>query len=225
MKLLSEFVSFNDIEVVKEVITEGEDKKKEYYLKGPFLEAGTVNRNGRKYMLETLQREVKSFYENKIKPNRSLGELDHPPEPTINLDRVSHLITGLEMKENVGYGCAKLIDTPMGRIAKSLVDEGILLGMSTRGVGTLDGDMVKDDYTLITVDIVADPSAKSAFVEGVLENKEFIVGDDGEIVEKAIENLKKKVDKKSNKFEHKAVSELTLQYMLEFIKEIDKKNN
>lgn len=229
MNLITEFVSFKDIEVVKEIITEGEEKKKEYYLKGPFLEAGTLNRNGRKYMLETLQREVKNFYENKIRSNRSLGELDHPPEPTINLDRVSHVITDLTMRENIGYGVAKLLDTPMGRIAKSLVDEGILLGMSTRGVGTLEGEYVKDDYTLITVDIVADPSAPSAFVEGVLENKEYIVGKDGEIREKKVENaikkLQKNVETKSNKFERKDISNLTLQYMLEFINEINKKNN
>jgi len=194
MKLLREFVSFTDLEVITEAI-EGSDKKN-YFLKGPFLEANRVNRNGRKYMSETLEREVKEFYDQKIKTHRSLGELDHPPEPTINLDRVSHIITDLSMDGDIGYGIAKLIDTPMGRIAKTLVDEDVLVGMSTRGVGSLDGDVVKDDYKLITVDIVADPSAPSAFVEGVLENKNYIIGDSGEIVENAVRELQKAVDER-----------------------------
>lgn len=223
MKLLTEFIDFKDLELVKESVELDGEKKKQYYLKGPFLEADVLNKNGRKYMKETLIREVKKFYETKIAKNRSLGELDHPPDPTVNLDRVSHVITDLEMKDNVGYGVARLLETPKGRIAKTLVDEGIILGMSTRGVGSLDGEFVKDDYNLITVDIVADPSAPSAFVEGVLENKEFIIGKDGEIVEKAIDVLQKKVDTKSNKYNHKDVSKLTLQYMLEFIDTIKAK--
>ncbi len=141
MKLLREFVSFDNIEVVSEAV-EGSDEKN-YFLKGPFLEANVKNRNGRKYMLNTLEREVNDFDENKIKTHRSVGELDHPPEPTINLDRISHVITSLAMDGNVGYGVAKLLNTPMGKIAKALVDDGIQLGMSTRGVGSLDGDMVK----------------------------------------------------------------------------------
>ena len=223
MKLLTEFIEFKDLDVVKESVEVDGEQKKQYYLKGPFLEADVLNRNGRKYMKETLVREVKKFYETKISKNRSVGELDHPPDPTVNLDRVSHVITDLQMKDNVGYGIARLLETPKGRLAKVLVDEGILLGMSTRGVGSLDGEFVKDDYNLITVDIVADPSAPSAFVEGVLENKEFIIGKDGEIVEKAIEMLQKKVDNKSNKYSRKDVSKLTLQYMLEFVDTIKAK--
>jgi len=223
MKLLTEFIEFKDLDVVKESVEVDGEQKKQYYLKGPFLEADVLNRNGRKYMKETLVREVKKFYETKISKNRSVGELDHPPDPTVNLDRVSHVITDLQMKDNVGYGIARLLETPKGRLAKILVDEGILLGMSTRGVGSLDGEFVKDDYNLITVDIVADPSAPSAFVEGVLENKEFIIGKDGEIVEKAIEMLQKKVDNKSNKYSRKDVSKLTLQYMLEFVDTIKAK--
>lgn len=219
MILLREFVSFDNIEVISEDI-EGSNKKN-YYLKGPFLEADVVNRNGRKYMLETLSREVKDFYSSKIKTHRSLGELDHPPEPTINLDRVSHIITDLSMDGNIGYGVAKIIDTPMGRIAKTLVDENVLVGMSTRGVGSLDGDTVKDDYKLITVDIVADPSAPSAFVEGILENKEYVIGDSGEIVEMAVRQLQSKVDKKySTKYNQDEFSKELLGYLNSFIQSI-----
>ena len=218
MKLLREFVSFDDIQM----ISEGEEGKKNYFLKGPFLEANVKNRNGRKYMQETLDREVSDFYETKIKTHRSMGELDHPPEPTINLDRISHIITDLKMEDNVGYGVAKILDTPMGKIAKVLVDDGVQLGMSTRGVGTLDGDMVKDDYKLITVDIVADPSAPTAFVEGVLENKNYVVSSTGEIVEAAVKQLKSDMDKaaRQHKFNKADFSAATLEYLDTFLKSI-----
>jgi len=218
MKLLREFVSHENLQLISEEV-DGTSKKN-YYLKGPFLEANTKNRNGRRYMLETLAREVKDFYENKIKTNRSIGELDHPPEPTINLDRISHIITELTMDGNIGIGCAKLLDTPMGKIAKALVQDGVQLGMSTRGVGSLDGDMVKDDYKLITVDIVADPSAPTAFVEGVLENKEYIIKDTGEIVESAVKQLKQNMDKavRANRYNRADFSKATLDYLYDFFK-------
>ncbi len=220
MKLLKEYVSYNNLEVLTEDAKDG--KKKNYFLKGPFLEANVKNRNGRKYMQETLEREVNDFYESKIKTHRSMGELDHPPEPTINLDRISHIITDLKMENNIGMGVAKLLDTPMGKIAKVLVDDGVQLGMSTRGVGTLDGDMVSDDYKLITVDIVADPSAPTAFVEGVLENKEYIMSETGEIVEAAVRQLKKNVDKavNENRYDKDAFSKATLVYLDTFLKSI-----
>ena len=220
MKLLTEYISFDNIELIAEAVDDG--NKKNYYLKGPFLEADVKNRNGRKYMKETLVREVEDFYKNKIVKKRSMGELDHPPEPTLNLDRVSHIITDLKMKDNVGYGVAKLLSTPMGEIAKCLVDDGVQLGMSTRGVGTLDGDMVKDDYKLITVDIVADPSAPTAFVEGVLENKEFIVSSTGEIVEAAVAQLKKDMDTavREHTFDKDEFSHATLNYLDRFMRSI-----
>lgn len=215
MKLLTELVSFDKLQVVKEEV----EGKKIFRLKGPFLEAEVKNKNGRVYSKEILVREVNDFVESKIKKNRSMGELDHPENPQINLERVSHIIESLEFKDNVGYGVAKLIDTPMGRIAKTLVDEGIIVGMSTRGVGTLDGETVKEDYKLITVDIVADPSAPNCFVEGVLENREFIIDGD-RIVEVAVQNLKKSVDKK---YDPKSMSGNVLNYMLEFINQIQQK--
>jgi len=217
MKLLTEFVSFDKLEVIKEE----EEGKKVFRLRGPFLEAEVKNKNGRVYSKDILVREVNDFVESKIKKNRSMGELDHPENPQINLERVSHIIEELKMDGNIGLGIAKLIDTPMGRIAKTLVDEGVIVGMSTRGVGTLDGETVKEDYKLITVDIVADPSAPNCFVEGVLENKEFVIDGD-QIVEVAVENLKKKVEKK---YDPKSMSSHVLSYMMDFIQEIrDKKN-
>jgi len=220
MKLLREFVSHDSLQLLTED-SEGSGSKS-YFLRGPFLQASVKNRNGRKYMRETLEREVKDFYKTKIQTHRSIGELDHPPEPTINLDRISHIITELAMDGDVGMGCAKLLDTPMGKIAKALVQDGVQLGMSTRGVGTLDGDMVKDDYKLITVDIVADPSAPTAFVEGVLENKEYIVSETGEIVEAAVRQLKRNMDKatQSHRYNKEEFSKATLMYMDQFLKSI-----
>ena len=217
MKLLREYVPYQNIKMISESIDDGEGKN--YFLKGPFLQADVKNRNGRKYMLETLVREVDDFNKNKIKTHRSMGELDHPPEPTINLDRISHIITELYMDGNVGYGTAKLLNTPMGNIAKALVDDGVQLGMSTRGVGTLDGDTVKDDYKLITVDIVADPSAPNAFVEGVLENREYIVSVNGDIVEAAVNKLKSNMDEatRQHKYDRSELSKATLSYLDDFL--------
>jgi hypothetical protein len=214
MKLLREYVSFEDLEFVTEN-KDNENNTKNYFLRGPFLQANTKNRNGRTYKRKTLMREVSDFYKHKILKHRSMGELDHPPEPTLNLDRISHLITDLKMDGDIGYGEAKLLDTPMGKIAKVLVDDGVQLGMSTRGVGTLNGDTVEDDYKLITVDIVADPSAPTAFVEGVLENKEYILSDGGVIVEVAINNLQQNVDNaiKHHTFDKSEFSSEVLDYL------------
>lgn len=219
MKLLREFVSHDSLQLISE---DSDGGSKSYFLRGPFLQANVKNRNGRKYMRETLEREVKDFYKTKIQTHRSIGELDHPPEPTINLDRISHIITELAMDGDIGMGCAKLLDTPMGKIAKALVADGVQLGMSTRGVGTLDGDLVKDDYKLITVDIVADPSAPTAFVEGVLENKEYIVSETGEIVESAVRQLKQNMDKatKTHRYNKEEFSKATLSYMEQFLRSI-----
>lgn len=219
MKLLREFVSVDKLEILSE---ETEKTKEKYYrVKGPFMEATTRNRNGRVYSQEILEREVKKYNEECISKGRSLSELDHPDSPNINLERVSHIIEELKMEGNIGYGVARFIDTPMGRIAQTLIKEGVILGMSTRGVGSLEGENVKDDYSLIAIDAVFSPSAPSAFVEGVLENKEYIIGKDGEIVETAIRNLQKEVDEK---YSGKSKSQLVLRYMMNFINEIRSKN-
>lgn len=203
MKLLMEYTSMEDLQVLTE---DTEDSKKVYKIKGPFLQSEIKNRNGRIYSKTILEREVGKF-QDKIKSKRALGELDHPPSPTVNLDRVSHLIEDLKMEDKNGVGIAKLLDTPKGAIAQTLVKEGILLGVSTRGVGTLKGDKVNEDYKLITIDIVADPSAPNAFVDGILENKEFIITEGGQIVEKAVEKLEDHIKKYGSKEIREAMSE------------------
>ena len=217
MKLLCEFIDKGNLEIINEISKETGSKI--CRLKGPFLEATTKNKNGRIYSQEIIEREVKKYNEEKISKGRSLGELDHPENPQINLERVSHVIESLIMDGNKGMGVARIIDTPMGRIARTLVEEKILLGMSTRGVGTLDGENVKDDYVMLACDIVCDPSAPSAFVEGVLENKEWIIQGD-RIVEVAVQNLKKSVDKK---YDPKSMSGDVLSYMMRFLEEIQQK--
>jgi len=191
MKLLSEVTTFNSLEF----LVEDSNGEKTYKIKGPFLQSEVKNRNGRIYSKALCEREVGRFQE-KIKAKRALGELDHPPSPTVNLQTVSHLIESLEMNNNDGVGVATLLDTPQGNIAKSLLKANVQLGVSTRGVGTLNGSKVNEDYKLITVDIVADPSAPNAFVEGILENKDYIITENGDIVERAVENLEKNLDNK-----------------------------
>jgi len=168
-------------EVVEDVkyLTEEKDGKKTLFIEGPFLVAETVNRNGRKYLRETMQKEVSRYTEEYINKNRAFGELGHPDTPSINLDRVSHMIKELKEDGNNYVGKAKVMDTPMGNIVKNLIDEGANLGVSSRGVGSLkpnkEGIMeVQDDFMLATAaDIVADPSAPDAFVRGVMENVEW----------------------------------------------------
>jgi hypothetical protein len=227
MKLLREFIDIDDIEVIKEDVDVDGKKKKEYFLKGPFLEAENKNQNGRVYPLKLLEREVKNYNINFIERKRALGELDHSTDPNVLLKLASHKIIELKMDGKIGYGVAKLMDTPNGRIGKVLVDEEILLGMSTKGIGTVtgsdDGDIVNEDFFLGGVDIVSTPSARIAVVEGIIENKEYIIGNDGKIVEIAMDNLQKKVDKKFNKYAHKDMSAHALQCLKEFLTEINSK--
>lgn len=214
MKLLTEYISIMDLEILTEDVA-NDITKKIYKIKGPYLQSEVLNQNKRRYKRHLCEREINSFQE-KILKKRSMGELDHPPTPTVNLGNVSHLIESLQMEGNDGIGISKLLDTPKGLVAQILVKEGILLGVSTRGVGTLSGDIVNDDYKLITVDIVADPSAPGAFVDGILENKEYIITEGGDIVEKAVNNLENKLVKQAN-------SKILLSYMREFLEDIRKK--
>jgi hypothetical protein len=167
LKLLREFIDYKDLKIIQEDSKVGCANSKNIRIEGPFLQAESENKNKRRYTKDLLEREIKRFNEEKISKNRALGELDHPPTPQINLDRVSHKIEKLVMEGNLGMGSAKLLDTPMGKIAKTLVIEGIILGISTRGVGTIDekSGYVNDDFQLITADIVSDPSAPKAFGE------------------------------------------------------------
>lgn len=214
MKLLTEYIAISDLQILTEDVA-NDKAKKIYRIKGPYLQSEVKNRNGRIYGKHLCEREINTF-QDKILKRRALGELDHPPTPTVNLNNVSHLIESLQMDGNDGIGVSKLLDTPKGLVAQILIKEGILLGVSTRGVGTLTGDLVNDDYKLITVDIVADPSAPGAFVDGILENKEYIITEGGDIVEKAVNNLENKLVKQGN-------SKILLSYMREFLEDIRKK--
>ena len=173
MKLITE-----TIENVK-LITEEKNGKKLLYIEGVFLQSELKNRNGRMYPFSVLDREVKRYNEEYIKSKRALGELGHPDGPTINLDRVSHRITDLRAEGNNFIGKAQILDTPMGNIAKNLLGEGVQLGVSSRGMGSIqkseDCNVVADDFMLTTAaDIVADPSAPDAFVNGIMEGKEWV---------------------------------------------------
>ena len=192
MKLITE-----QIEEVK-FLTEDNDGKKNHYIQGVFLQGEIKNRNGRVYPIDILEREVGRYNEQNIAKNRALGELGHPEGPTVNLDRASHKIESLIREGNNYIGKAKILDTPMGQIAKSLLGEGVSLGVSSRGVGSLremgGANYVRDDYQLATAaDIVADPSAPDAFVEGIMEGKEW-VWDNGLLKEQEISSIKKGID-------------------------------
>ena len=174
MKLITE-----EIEQV-EFIVENRNGKKSLYIEGVFLQGNIKNRNGRMYPMETLRKEVARYTENHIQSGRALGELGHPDGPTVNLDRVSHKIVSLKESGSNYVGKAKILGTPMGKIASNLLDEGVKLGVSSRGVGSLkptrEGfSVVGEDFMLATAaDIVADPSAPDAFVSGIMEGKEWV---------------------------------------------------
>ena len=193
MKLIRE-----EIESV-EVIVEQRNGQKHLYIEGIFLQGDIKNRNGRMYPCETLAREVGRYNESFVQKGRALGELGHPDGPSINLDRVSHKITSLRQEGTNFIGRAQILSTPMGNIAKSLLDEGVKLGVSSRGMGSLREDrngikVVGEDFMLATAaDIVADPSAPDAFVNGIMEGKEW-VWDGGILREKYAEKTYKKIN-------------------------------
>jgi len=192
MRLITE--QNNDIEV----LTEDKDGKQATYIKGIFLQTEITNRNGRMYRFDSMNREVSKYNEEFIQRGRALGELGHPEGPTVNLDRVSHKIVELYPEGKNFIGKAKLLETPMGKIAKNLLEEGVQLGVSSRGLGSLKKEgtlqVVADDFILSTAaDIVADPSAPDAFVEGIMEGKEWALVD-GKIKEAQIEAIKASLD-------------------------------
>ena len=193
MKLIRE-----EIEKV-EIIVENRNGKQSLYIEGVFLQGNICNRNGRMYPMETLRREVTRYNENHVTQGRALGELGHPEGPTVNLDRVSHKIVSLKESGSNFIGKAKILSTPMGKIAQSLLGEGVKLGVSSRGIGSLkqtkEGyNVVGEDFMLATAaDIVADPSAPDAFVEGIMEGKEW-VWDGGILREKYAEKTYKTIN-------------------------------
>lgn len=211
MKLISEHIE----EI--QVLTEETDGKTHHYIEGIFLQGDLTNRNGRHYPVNILEREVTKYNENFVGTGRALGELGHPDGPTINLDRVSHKILSLKREGNNFIGKAKLLETPMGKIAKNLLDEGVKLGVSSRGLGSMemkDGvNYVGEDFMLATAaDIVADPSAPDAFVEGVMEGKEWI-WESGFLKEVHIDQIKKTI----NEATHSNLQERKLKAFASFL--------
>lgn len=196
MKLITEV--FQDLQYLEEA---REDGKKNLFIEGIFMQADKPNKNGRVYPRNVMEKEV-NRYQELIGEKRSLGELGHPPNPTINLDKVSHLITELRMSGNDVIGRAKILGTPMGKIAENFIQEGVRLGVSSRGVGSLKEkngiNEVQDDFLLATVDIVSDPSAPNAFVQGIMENSEWIL-ENGLWKQVQIEEAQKTIKKASKK--------------------------
>ena len=211
MKLITE-----TIEDVK-LITEEKNGKKLLYIEGVFLQSELKNRNGRMYPFGVLNREVERYNEEYVKSKRALGELGHPDGPTINLDRVSHRITSLKAEGNNFIGKAQILDTPMGNIAKNLLGEGVKLGVSSRGMGSIqkseDCSVVADDFMLTTAaDIVADPSAPDAFVDGIMEGREW-VWDNGLLKEREVAKYKRYIDSGT----HRELEERTLKVFEDFL--------
>ena len=204
MKLISEHL--DQIEFITE---DDGDGKKNYKIRGVFMEADVKNRNNRMYPMQGLEKEVKRYNKEYVQQKRAFGELGHPDGPTVNLERVSHMITKLYPDGKQFVGEAKIMDTPYGKIVKNLIDEGAKLGVSSRGMGSLepqrDMHVVKDDFYLATAaDIVADPSAPNAFVEGIMEGKEWI-WDNGIVKEVNIAQYRAELRKESKRLEEKKI--------------------
>ena len=197
MKLITE-----TIEDIRTIVESNESGGKNYFITGVMMEAGVVNRNKRMYNESILKKECKRYISEHVNKNRALGELNHPSGPTVNLDRVSHMIVNLNESGSQIMGKAKILDTPMGKIVKSLIDEGAQLGVSSRGMGSLKSqggvNIVQEDFTLAAIDIVAEPSAPNAFVNGILEGKEWI-WENGLLVEKQIASYEKQLKKATKK--------------------------
>ena len=219
MKLICE-----QVENVRYVTEANESGKKDYFIEGIFMQGNIQNRNGRMYPISILQKEAERYMKETVKENRAYGELGHPQSPSINLDRVSHMIKELRQDGNNFYGRAKIMDTPMGNIVKNLMDEGASLGVSTRGMGSIkenkQGFMeVQDDFHLATAaDIVADPSAPDAFVRGIMEDVEW-VWDNGILKAQRLEEMKKTIKRTSSK----NLDEAKLSVFASFLNELVKK--
>ena len=208
MKLISEHFS-DDVEYITE---QKEDGKKNYKLKGVFLQAEIKNRNGRVYPFEVLNKEIDRYNKEFIEQNRAYGELGHPDGPTVNLDKVSHMVTSLKPEGKDFIGEAKVMSTPMGEIVKNIMDDGGKLAVSSRGMGSLTkkngANYVNDDFYLATAaDIVADPSAPNAFVEGIMEGKEWI-WNNGLLQEQEVAEIKNEMERniRSRKANYQALA-------------------
>ena len=214
MKLIRELTEF------VQYLTEEKDGKKTLFIEGPFLVAEAVNKNKRMYKEETMRNEVKRYNEEYITKNRAFGELGHPDTPSINLDRVSHLIVGLRQEGHAWIGKAKILETPMGNIARSLIEGGAQLGVSSRGMGSLKMEnginVVQGDFHLATAaDIVADPSAPGAFVQGIMEGKEWMMVN-GVWTEYQYEEAKQEIKQASRK----EIEQVSLRIWESFVKKL-----
>ncbi len=193
MKLLSEFV---DQEI--ECLVENTQQGKKYYVEGRWATANEPNRNGRIYPGDVMEAALQKYGSEYISQKRAMGELNHPQGPGINLDRVSHVIENLKMEGNYVNGRAKIMETPMGIIAKSLIDEGIKLGVSTRGLGSIyeknGQNYVKNDFFISAIDLVSDPSGPGCWVNGIMESVDYKMLDDGRIIEMTIDKAKNRID-------------------------------
>lgn len=210
MKLITELTE--EIKYVKENVGNGE---KNYFIEGVFMQSGVKNKNQRIYPQQTLSKECRRYMTEYVDKGRALGELNHPTGPTVNLDRVSHIVKELHEDGNNVYGKAKVLDTPMGKIVKNLIDEGAQLGVSTRGMGSLKArngyQEVQEDFMLAAIDIVADPSAPNAFVNGIMEGKEWIF-ENGIWSERHLMQAKKSIKNTSSKNMNKNITKIFEQF-------------
>lgn len=216
MKLITELN-----EHIKFISEEGVEGKKNLYIQGPFIQTEVKNRNGRMYRSESVAKEVKRYNEDYVNKGRALGELGHPDGPSINLDRVSHRIVSLTQEGNDFMGKAQILNTPMGEIARNLIESGVQLGVSTRGMGSLKEingvQVVQDDFYLATAaDIVADPSAPNAFVNGIMEGVEW-VWDNGMLKTQELEKAKRVINEASSKVDKKELEEAKLRVFNHFL--------
>jgi len=210
----------SNLENVKLLTEENEDGMRNYFIEGVFMQSEKKNKNGRVYPKDILMKEMKRYNDDYVIKKRALGELGHPEGPTVNLDRVSHMVESLWSDGDDIYGRAKIMDTPMGKIVKNLIDEGVSIGVSSRGMGSLEEKngvkYVKDDFVLSAVDCVSDPSAPDAYVNGIMEGKEW-VWDNGILKAREIENHKKLIESASNKEE---IENRTLFAFIDFLSKI-----
>jgi hypothetical protein len=216
MNLITEQIEENIEVLIEENSKSGQ---KTYFIKGPFMVAETKNKNGRIYPLNVLMRECYRYNEELISKNRGLGECGHPDNPQINLDRVSHMITELKPQGNSFTGKAKLLDTPHGKIVKSLLDGGVTLGVSTRGVGSLrphnGAQLVQEDFKLAAIDVVSDPSGPGCFVQGIMEGKSWI-WDNGLWKEEILDNARKTIQNTPSR----EIEEVALKIFENFVRKL-----
>ena len=219
--LIEKSTDFESVCIVEEVVTEGVGQQKNYFIQGPFLQSEVKNHNRRIYPREVMVNEVARYTKTKLNDNQAVGELGHPDTPTINLDRVSHKILELREDGNNWIGRAKILDTPLGKIVKNLMDEGVKFGVSSRGLGSLKEingtNVVQSDYYIVTpADIVSDPSGPDCWATAVMEGKEWVLGSDGAFHEMIHETAKKAIDSAVDPINHR-IDELKLLCVFEKI--------